>query len=243
MLKIDFLIAFLGGMFSIFSPCILPVLPSFLGYITGVSLHQQQNRKAHFGTLISHTAIFALGFLITFLIFGAVIGWLGSFLVMQQELLQKIGGVLIILFGLMSLGVIKLKFLSAQHQLHLTSVHSQRLKSFLTGIIFAFSWTPCYGPILGSIFTLAASSVSFWTSIWLFFFYSLGFLIPLMIFTVAIYHGSNLIAKNRYLIQYAHLLAGILLILVGILLLTNQMSGLVNWLSQIYISLGLEKFT
>lgn len=235
-MSINFFIAFLAGLLSFLSPCILPIIPSFLGYISGISIHQNhQISSKRTWILLLHTTLFSIGFLITFLILGAVIGALGQFLIEYQSTLQQIGGVFIIFFGIQSLGLFTVTSLQSIHQFKLHQHLSHHLKSFLTGIIFAFSWSPCYGPILGSILTLAASSANFSYSLLMFLFYGIGFLIPLYIMTIGISYGSKLLHKNRLIAQYSKYFAGILLIMVGLLLLTNSLSPLVNWLDRLYI--------
>jgi cytochrome c-type biogenesis protein len=239
--QINLAVAFLGGIFSIFSPCILPVLPSFLAYITGVSLEEiaskskQNNLKINL-QLILNTAFFVLGFSLIFLLFGAVIGGLGKFLVINQIALMQLGGLVIIILALHQLEIIKIKFLLNEVKLQDKTTHKFKgwLRSFLVGIIFAFGWAPCYGPIIGAIFTLAATSTSFYYSLLLFAFYSLGFLLPLIIFSLFIGFFSTWLKKHRHLLKYSSKLAGILLLILGILMLLNLFPYIVNWLSLNY---------
>jgi cytochrome c-type biogenesis protein len=246
--QINLAIAFSAGILSILSPCILPVLPSFLAYITGLSLEElaesdkstatkKSNNKHVFSwQLIINTFFFALGFSLIFLLFGAVIGTIGKFLVINQIVLMQLGGLIIIILALHQLGIFRLKFLLSEVKFKhsLTDDLKGWLRSFLVGIIFAFGWAPCYGPIVGAIFTLAATTGSFYYSILLFVFYSLGFLVPLIIFSVFIGYFSKQIKKHRKIFQYSSTIAGIILLILGILMLTNLFPYIVNWLSLIY---------
>lgn len=246
--KINILVAFIGGILSIFSPCIIPILPSFLGYISGISLSSEL-KNSHQKTvqlkLFLHTLFFTIGFSIVFLLFGAVIGILGKFLLTYQEILQKLGGIIIIIFGLQLTGIFKFKFLLTEKHLQLPSnlEFKSYFRSFIIGIFFAFGWTPCYGPVIGTIFTLAASSANFNTSLMLFFFYSLGFIIPLLIMSAFIGHISKFLKKYPIVFKYSSYISGFLMISLGILLLTNQLNILVNWINFNYTENNLNLFS
>ncbi|MBD3270000.1 hypothetical protein GF376_00575 [Candidatus Peregrinibacteria bacterium] len=234
--NINIPIAMIAGVFSILSPCILPVLPSFLAYITGISLTEKQTKSKH---LVLHTIVFAIGFCLTFLTIGAVIGSLGQFLLIHQDILQRIGGIIIILFGVHLTGLIKIKPLLKEFKINLKDTHNtgSYLRSLTIGVIFAFGWAPCYGPILGSIFTLAAASGSFNQSMLLFFFYALGFVIPLIIMAFFIGKSIKFFKKNQFIYKYSSLIAGSILIILGLLMLTNTISIIVNHLNNLYINL------
>ncbi|MGL5831578.1 MAG: cytochrome c biogenesis CcdA family protein [Candidatus Altimarinota bacterium] len=242
--QINLGVAFLAGILSIFSPCILPVLPSFLAYITGISLEElkgKTNSKKSpgaplFWQLIINTFFFALGFSLIFLLFGAVIGTLGKFLVINQTVLMQLGGLIIIILAFHQLGIYRLKFLlkevKFEHQL--TNNLKGWLRSLLVGIVFAFGWAPCYGPIVGAILTLAATANSFYYSILLFIFYSFGFLVPLIIFSLFIGFFSEKLKKHRKIFKHSSLVAGLLMLILGVLMLTNLFPYIVTWLSLSY---------
>lgn len=246
--QINLAIAFLAGILSIFSPCILPVLPSFLAYITGLSLEeladsskskQTKNSDSKYSLsrqLVINTFFFALGFSLIFLLFGAVIGTLGKFLVINQTVLMQFGGLIIVILALHQLGIFRLKFLLGQAKFKHSFTDNLKgwMRSFLVGIIFAFGWAPCYGPIVGAIFTLAATTGSFYYSILLFVFYSLGFLVPLILFSLFIGFFSKQIKKHKKIFRYSSTVAGVILLILGTLMLTNLFPHIVNWLSLIY---------
>lgn len=258
-------IAFLAGVLSIASPCILPIIPSFIGYITGVSLstpYQGLSPKELRLKLLLNTISFAVGFSLIFLLFGAVIGLIGETLVLNRPIFQKIGGVIIILFGLQLTGIFQFKALVKEKRFELPegfkklSYNAERsecaykpsgfceakhlIRSFFTGIFFAFGWAPCYGPIVGAIFTLAAAQASFPQSLLLFFFYSLGFLLPLIILSLMVASAGKLLKKFQKAARYSSIIAGILVIILGVLLFTNNLSILVNWLNLTYTNNNLS---
>lgn len=232
------IIAFFAGVLSIASPCILPILPSFLGYIGGVSLSQDKKIKGKEAKrkLYLNTLLFGLGFSIVFLLFGAVIGVVGEMLVLNRPIFQTIGGIIIILFGLQLSGLINIKMLMKEKKFELSPKlrKMEYVRSVLTGIIFAFGWAPCYGPIIGAIFTLAATQANFGQAMLLFFFYSLGFLVPLFIFTFIIAHASEKLKKYQKAAKYSAIIAGGFVMLLGFLLMTNNLGTLVNWINSAY---------
>ena len=233
------IIAFLAGVLSILSPCILPILPSFLGYIGGVAVSadfRKLKKTEARRKLFINTLLFAIGFSFVFLFFGAVIGIIGETLVLNRPIFQTIGGIIIILFGIQLTGLINLKFLMKEKKFELSPKLKRiaYLRSLLMGIFFAFGWAPCYGPIIGAIFTLAATQADFWYSMLLFFFYSLGFLLPLFIFTFIISHGAEKLKKLKKFTRYSSIIAGGFVIILGILLMTNKLNLLVNWINVLY---------
>lgn len=237
--KINILVAILAGALSVLSPCILPVLPSFFGYITGVSLskpYTKLEKKTLYKKLLFNTVLFALGFSIIFILFGAVIGTVGQFLLHQRNILQQIAGVIIIVFGLQLTGILKLKTFLKEKKFELPEwiKHTEYLRSFVTGICFAFGWSPCYGPIVGTIFTLALSKTDFWQAMLLFTFYSIGFVIPLLMLSILVGIFSVRIKKLSAISHYISIGAGFIVIFLGILLLTNQLNIFTNWLNLFY---------
>jgi cytochrome c-type biogenesis protein len=233
------IIAFFAGVLSIASPCILPIMPSFLAYITGVSLtdsYKKMKKKDAVRKLFLNTLLFGIGFSLIFLFFGAVIGIIGETLLLNRSVFQVVGGVIITIFGLQLTGLINLKFLMKEKKFELSPKFRKMeyARSFLMGIFFAFGWAPCYGPILGAIFTLAATQANFWQAIMLFFFYSLGLLSTLFVFTAVIAHTSQKIKKFAEIARFSSIIAGALVMLLGILLMTNQLSTLVKWINLSY---------
>jgi cytochrome c-type biogenesis protein len=230
------LVTFLAGILSVLSPCIIPLLPGFIAYFAGLGLEEVKTKK-HRKKMLIASLCFSLGFTFTFLAFGLVAGGLSLILIQHQIFLQQIGGLILILFGIMQSGLLKFKFVQKAYKLDLEKIglhEHEYLRSLLIGIIFAFSWTPCYGPIIGGIFTLSASSQTLLASLLMFLVYSIGFTLPIILLSLAMDRCSGWLARHRKIFRFSGLIAGILLIVIGLLMLTNNLSVIVNWLDLIY---------
>ena len=230
------LITFFAGTLSVLSPCILPLLPGFLAYFAGLTLDEAKT-KNHRRVIFFNTLFFCLGFTLTFLAFGLAISSLSLFLFQNQILLQQIGGLILIVFGLIQTGWINIPRLQKEFKLDHLKLKLPRhfyLRSLLIGAIFAFGWTPCYGPIIGGIFTLGASTSTLGQSLLLFLIYAFGFTLPILLLSLALDRLSAFFVKHRRIFRLSHLIAGLLLILMGILMLTNNLSSIVNWLDFLY---------
>lgn len=228
--------AFIGGVLSIFSPCIIATLPGFIAYFAGLSLQEAKDKK-HEKELFISSLYFSLGFSLVFLAFGLVASGISAILIQNQLILQQISGVILIALGIIQTGLLKFQFLQYEFRLDHTKIKlgkTPHLKSFLIGALFAFSWTPCYGPVIGGIFTLSASSQTLWLSLLLFLVYSLGFTIPIILLSTIMGNLSAFLSQNRQLFRWSNLIAGLLLILIGFLIFTNSLSNIVNWLNFIY---------
>ncbi len=229
-------LTFLAGILSVLSPCIIPLLPGFIAYFAGLGLEEVKTKK-HQKKMLIASLLFSLGFTLTFLAFGLVAGGLSLILIQNQIFLQQIGGIILIFFGILQSGILKFKFVQKVYKLDHQKIKLQEheyLRSLLIGIIFAFSWTPCYGPIIGGIFTLSASSQTLGASLLLFLFYSIGFALPIVLLSLAMDSCSAFLVKHRKFFRFSGLIAGALLILIGLLMLTNNLSLIVNWLDIIY---------
>lgn len=230
------LITFLAGIVSILSPCIIPILPGFIAYFAGLNLKEAKS-ESHQKEIFIASLFFSLGFTLVFLAFGLIAGGISLFLIQNQLFLQKIAGILLIIFGLLQTGLLQLHLLQnefsfAHQKLGLKS--HPHLKSLLIGALFAISWTPCYGPIIGGIFTLSASMNTIGSSLILFLVYSLGFTLPIIFLSLALNRISHFLTRYKKIFYLANLTAGVLMILIGVLIFTNNLSSIVNWLSMIY---------
>ncbi|MCC6643654.1 hypothetical protein IT411_02795 [Candidatus Peregrinibacteria bacterium] len=229
-------ITFLAGILSILSPCVLPVLPGFIAYFAGITVTEAKSKiRQH--QLILNTLAFSLGFSTTFLMFGIIAGSISLFLVQNQIILQKIAGFILICFGLLQSGLIKIPALQKEWRVDQQNTFKKfphYLRSLLIGILFAISWTPCYGPIIGGIFTLTASNSTFWTAIGYFLIYSLGFTFPLIIIAFSLEKSSRWLGQHKKFFAIANIIAGLLFILIGLLMLTSSLGNIVNWLNFIY---------
>lgn len=213
-------IAFLAGLVSFLSPCILPLVPAFLSYLVGTNSGVKNYRIRIF----LNSLFFVLGFAIIFTLLGiALTTFLSKISFTLKEWVARIGGVVIIIFGLYLLKIIKLKFLEKEHKFKVKAKYSY-FSSFLFGTAFAFGWTPCIGAILGSILTLAIVSPS--NALSLLFAYSLGLGIPFLLVGLFTSEAYNLISRSDKFLKYFNLIVGILLVILGILVFFNILSRL-----------------
>jgi cytochrome c-type biogenesis protein len=224
MRNVSVAVAFSAGIFSFLSPCVLPLFPSYLSFITGMSLEQLQDPASQ-GTerwkVVGHSLAFIAGFSMVFIGMGASFSALGQLLFEQRDLIRQVGGALIVLFGLYIAGLLPLQWLGRYKQLQLRSKPAGFLGSWLVGVTFAIGWTPCVGPILGSILSLAGTAETVSTGIALLGAYSAGLALPFFLSSLAL--GGFLVAFRRFRpwIPMVERVAGVLLVAVGLLVLTN----------------------
>ena len=224
---LGFIVAFVAGLLSFLSPCVLPLVPSYVGFITGMTLPEVSGRRR---AALTHALLFVAGFSLVFVLLGASATALGRALNYYQVWLQRVGGVLIILFGLLCLGVFKVGFLNQERRLELQRKPVGYLGSALVGIAFGAGWTPCIGPVLGGILGLAATSSDVSRGMQLLAVYSAGLAIPFLIAAVAVESFLDWFQRFRRYLPWVMRLSGILLIVVGILLVTGEFTRLATWL-------------
>jgi len=221
--EVSVLIAFAAGFLSFISPCVLPLVPSYITYITGVSfqdLTDQETRKKVKWTTLIHSCLFILGFSTVFILMGASASYLGQVLSKYQTWVIKIGGVLIILLGIHFILQI-FPFLQIEKRFEMKRKPLGYLGSFLVGIVFAAGWTPCIGPILSTILIYASTSQQMTTGITLLASYSLGLGIPFLLASLAFNLFLSTFEKVRRYMKVIIFVSGFFLIGVGILLLTG----------------------
>ncbi len=233
--QVTLLAAFGAGLLSFVSPCVLPLVPSYVSYITGLSIDQlraptgrHQVRK----TIIVNSLLFIGGFSVVFIAFGLSASLFGQWLVNYQDYLRKIGGGLIILFGLYVLGLFNFGFLSQERRLHFQSRPVGYLGSFLIGVTFAVGWTPCVGPILTSILLYAGTTDTAVDGLALLVFYSLGLGLPLLVTAVWLDRFLTHFRQIRNYIKPLSIMSGLLLVAVGGLLYTNSFFLLTSYLER-----------
>jgi cytochrome c-type biogenesis protein len=224
MRNVSMVVAFSAGIFSFLSPCVLPLFPSYLSFITGMSVEQLQEpgtRGAERWRVIAHSLAFIAGFSMVFIGMGASFSVLGQVLIERRDLIRQVGGALIILFGLYIAGFLPLGWLGRYKQIQLRSKPAGLVGSWLVGVTFAIGWTPCVGPILGSILSLAGTAETVGTGIALLGAYSAGLALPFFLSSLAL--GAFLVAFRRFRpwIPVVERVAGVLLVAVGLLVLTN----------------------
>ena len=230
----EMFIAFGAGLISLLSPCVLPLIPGYISYISGSTLENLLKSK---NVNLLPIILFTLGFSVVFIIFGASATFLGKILLKNSFPLRIIAGLIIIIFSLHILGVFNLNFLNYEKRLD-AEKNSNVFSSFLVGMAFAFGWTPCIGPILGSILILASTTESIYEGIMLLTFYSLGLAIPFILAGYAI-QKFLLISKNiKQKMNIITKTGGVLLFLTGILIITNQLQAIGFYLLEYIPFLG-----
>ncbi len=233
--EVSILIAFSAGILSFLSPCILPLFPSYITYITGRSLEdiKSSGRASDITKLtVINSLFFILGFSIIFVLMGIALSYFGSFLGIKRIWLERIGGVLIILFGLDIMGILKARFLSQGKGISLKRKNFGYLGSLLVGMAFAFGWTPCVGPILSSILIYASTVESLPRATTLLLAYSMGLGLPFLIAGLAINQFLFLFAKFKNFMRFAPMVSGIFLIAIGIILFSGQFSKITGLLTR-----------
>jgi cytochrome c-type biogenesis protein len=220
-------IAFTAGLLSFLSPCVLPLIPSYVTFITGLSLEDAGKARR---AAVVHSLLFIAGFTLIFLALGATATVLGRLLLANRMWISRIGGVLIIVFGLYLLGVFNITLFSAERRVHLANKPVGYLGTVLVGIAFGAGWTPCIGPILGSILLLASDTADVSRGVLLLFAYSMGLAIPFLISSLAIRHFIGFFARVRSQMLWISRASGVLLIAVGLLMVTNYFTILASYL-------------
>lgn len=221
------LVAFVGGVLSFLSPCVLPLVPSYLGFITGYTIEEMGNRRR---SAMIHALLFVLGFSLIFIVLGASATALGATLRVYREAVMRVAGVLIIFFGLYCLGVIKLGFLSQERRVHLDQKPIGMLGSVLVGMAFGAGWSPCIGPILGGILTLASTQDGVGRGMALLASYSAGLAVPFLVAAWAVESFLDWFKSFRKHISLVQKVSGVLLIVVGLLIATGQFTRLAGYL-------------
>lgn len=222
-------VAFAAGLLSFLSPCVLPLVPSYIGFLTGMSLPEMSGRRR---VALVHALLFVLGFSLVFVLLGASATALGRALNYYQLWLQRIGGVLIIAFGLVCLGVIKVGFLNQERRVQVEQRPIGYLGSALVGMAFAAGWTPCIGPVLGAILGLAATSQDLSRGMLLLAVYSAGLAVPFLVAAVALDSFLEWFQRFRRYLPWVMRVSGALLIFVGALMVTGEFTRLAGWLQR-----------
>jgi len=215
----ELFIAFGAGLISFLSPCVLPLIPGYISFISGASLNELlEKRKINIIPLI----LFTLGFSFVFIMFGAAASYLGQVLLQNSQTLRIIAGLIIIIFSLQLIGLINISYLNFEKKIY-TKRNNNIWFSFIVGMAFGFGWTPCIGPILGSILALASTEETIFKAIILLSFYSLGLAIP-FILSGYLMQRFLMFSKNfKKNINLVSKIGGVILLITGILILTNQL--------------------
>ena len=218
------------GAVSFASPCILPLIPSYVSYITGISydeLVSRESRKKNMNITLLHSLAFVGGFSIIFVLLGATASLAGSILSQYLDVIRVVGGVLIILMGIFVMDVVDIPFLQREAKLQLKTRPAGYVGTIVVGMIFGAGWTPCTGPFLGSVLTLAMTSETLGSGMALLMLYSLGLGIPFILSAIAISAFLSSFNKLKKHFKAIKMVSGIILIIMGILLLMDKMTILI----------------
>ena len=226
----ELFIAFAAGLISFLSPCVLPLIPGYISFISGASLNELlAKKKINLIPLI----LFSLGFSFVFIIFGATASFLGQILLQNSQTLRIFAGLVIIVFSLQLLGILNISFLNFEKKIY-TKKNTNIWFSFVVGMAFGFGWTPCIGPILGSILALASTEETIFRAIILLSFYSLGLAIPFVL-SGYLMQRFLMFSKNfKKNINLVSKMGGFILLITGILILTNQLQVLGYYILNIF---------
>jgi cytochrome c-type biogenesis protein len=229
--NVTLLAAFAAGFLSFISPCVLPLIPGYISFVSGASLEDMRagHGAARRQVLISSLA-FVLGFSLVFIALGASATAIGRFIFDKQPILSKIAGALIIVFGLHMMGVFKLAFLDSEKRAQTQRKPAGPLGALLVGIAFAFGWTPCIGPILAGILVVAGSRETIGEGVLLLAIYSLGLGVPFVLTSLAIDRFFSVAAAIRRHYHAIELTSGGLLVAIGVLIFTGQLTVIVRYL-------------
>lgn len=233
--SISLIAAFTAGLLSFVSPCVLPLVPSYVSYITGLSveeLTQKETRSRFRHVIMVNALLFIAGFSSVFIAFGASASLIGQALITYQDFFRKIGGVLVVIFGLYLLGVLNPKFLHMEKRFHFRARPAGYLGSFLIGVAFAAGWTPCVGPVLGTILLYASTTDGLLDGVMLLTFYSLGLGLPFFATALGVDRFLEYFKHVRGYMRGLSAVSGVLLIAVGVMIYANSLTMLASVLDQ-----------
>jgi cytochrome c-type biogenesis protein len=233
-----FLAAFVAGVLSFISPCVLPLIPGYLSYISGLTLDEMQgtgDTAMSFGAarrrVLAASIFFILGFSFVFICFGAAASVLGQYMLEKQRLLAKIAAVIVILFGLHTMGVLRIGWLYSEKRVQVEKKPTSLFGAFFVGLAFAFGWTPCIGPILAGILAIAGTQQTVGQGVQLLAVYSAGLGLPFLLTAFAINQFFTVFKRIRKHYHLIEIISGLLLVLIGLLIFTNRFTLIAKWLT------------
>jgi cytochrome c-type biogenesis protein len=226
------LAAFVAGILSFLSPCVLPLVPGYVSLISGATAEDLQSEdRRMLGTVMLHSLTFILGFSVVFIALGAVATGIGQFANEYHNVLAKLAGIVVIVFGLHLTGLLKIKALYADKRLHDVKGGSSAFGSFAVGFAFAFGWTPCIGPILATILVFAGAQETVFKGVLLLAIYSLGLAVPFLLTSLGVDRFLVFYGRFRRHLHTVEVISGVLLIAVGVLIFMNNLKLLSGYLS------------
>lgn len=215
--------AFVAGLISFLSPCVLPLVPGYVSLISGVGVEELKSQEGHlFRKVMLNSAAFIIGFSIVFITLGAISTEVGAFLAQYKSLLARVAGVVILIFGLHLTGIFQIKALLSDTRLHSLKGGPSVWGAFVIGFAFAFGWTPCVGPILGAVLTLAAVQDTVWKGIFLLAVYSAGLAVPFLLTSLGIERFLKFYNRFKFHMHAVEVASGVLLIFLGGLLVLGR---------------------
>lgn len=225
------LVAFTAGVLSFLSPCVLPLVPSYLSFVTGMSLEDLQKGVDRRATMI-HSLLFVAGFSMIFIMLGASASFLGVFMRHYEVWIARIGGGVIIVLGLHLTGVLRIAPLMRERRIHVNDRPAGYIGTLGVGAAFGAGWTPCIGPVLGAILTIASTQDGVWSGVILLSFYSLGLAVPFLLAALALDSFLGAFSRFRSFLPMVEKASGILLVILGILLMTGSFTILSTYLTR-----------
>lgn len=238
--SVSFAVAFLAGLLSFLSPCVLPLVPSYLGFVTGMSLDEMTEAPSRKAVLVP-ALMFVAGFSLVFLIMGASATLLGQLLLRYQDWVARIGGILIIIFGLHLLGILRIMPFLRERRVQMHNKPAGILGAGLAGIVFGAGWTPCIGPVLGTLLTYASARAQLGTGMVLLASYSVGLALPFILAALATGSFINASRRMRRAIPVLEKVSGAILLIAGILLVTGSFTALSAYFARFTPDFLLEK--
>lgn len=230
-----FYLAFLAGILSFISPCVLPLIPSYISFVTGISfeeLTEGNNNPAVKKVIILNSLMFILGFSVVFIALGATVSLLGQYFAIYQGVIRRVGAIIIIFLGLHIIGIVNIKALQRDKRLHFFREKPVGfIGSFLVGVGFAAGWTPCIGPILASILIVAGTSETLGLGVWLLVVYSLGLAVPFLLTSLGINTFLNYFNRFKKHMRIVSVVSGLFLIVMGVLIYTNYFAIFTGYLN------------
>jgi cytochrome c-type biogenesis protein len=227
-------VAFFAGLVSFLSPCVLPLVPGYISIVSGSSLDQLKAREKDASllrTVLLSSVMFIIGFSITFVLLGASATWIGQALVSRRELLDKIAGLILIVFGIHVLGIVKISALYKDKRFHNVEKPRGVVGALVMGLAFAFGWTPCLGPILAGILTIASTKQTVTDGMLLLGVYSAGLGIPFLLTSLALNQFLSFYGRFKKHFHAVEMVSGVLVIAVGVLMITGSLTRLASWFS------------
>ncbi|GGG75524.1 cytochrome C biogenesis protein CcdA [Salipiger pallidus] len=231
-------VALLAGVISFLSPCVLPIVPPYLAFMSGVSLSEMQAGGRARLRAVMAAVFFVLGLSTVFVLLGFTASWLGTFFLQNQLLLARISGVVVIIFGLHFLHVFRIPFLDREARIETGETGGSAFGAYVLGLAFAFGWTPCIGPQLGAILSMAASEASVTRGTLLLAVYAGGLGLPFLLAAVFLTRAIGFMNRIKRHMKMIERVMGVLLIAVGLALLTGAFSAFSFWLLETFPSLG-----